>query len=164
MNGQESVYIDRGRWLYRFTLDAGSISISRSQRAGQYLAAPDVWRCVTEVGVTDVLIVPVAGGWQPFVELAEGRHRWALAQRATLAEAEQTAAHLLGVLADSISRNPKFQSANDAPANDAAAIRLPDVPAEPAESEAVEAALAHARAEREAWGWEMVYNRHRAPR
>lgn len=164
MNGQESVYIDRGRWLYRFNLDAGAISISRSERAGQHLAAPDVWRCVAELGVSDVFVVAVPGGWQPFVELAEGRHRWALARRATLPDAEQTASHFLGLLADSIAHNAKFQSALSRGPDDAAAIRLPSVPREPLENDMVEVALAHARAERDAVGWETVYNRRRVAR
>lgn len=164
MNGQDSVYIDRGRWLYRFTLDAGAITISRAERSGQYLVAADVWRCVAEVGVSDVLIVPVPGGWQPFVELADGNQRWALAQRPTLEEAERTAAYVLATLAESIYHNSKFRTAREALAQDAAAIRLEGLPLEPAENEVVDEALSRAVEERDAKGWETVYNRQRALR
>lgn len=163
VNGQESVYIDRGRWLYRFSLDSGVIAISRLRRSGQYLVSPEVWRCVAELGVSDVLIVPVPGGWQAFVELAEGRHRWALARRPTLDESEQGARHLLGTMADAIAGHAKLRPDRaGTPANNT--IRLPGLPAEPAEDAVVEAALAQARAERQAEGWELVYNRERAHR
>lgn len=162
MNGQESVYIDRGRWLYRFSLDSGTIAISRSRRSGQYLASPEVWRCVAEIGVSDVMVVPVSGGWQAFVELGEGRHQWALAQRPTLEEAERVARHVLATLADSIASCPRLQAAE--PSAETGSFHLPGLPVSPVEDEAVETALAQARAQREAEGWELVYNRPRAHR
>lgn len=159
MNGQGSLYVDRGQWLYRFTLDSGSIAISRARRAGQYLVVPDVWRRVAELGVTDALIVSVNGSWQVFLELAEGRHRWALAPRGTLEEAEECARYVLMTLADSIAGNPRFQGPEGTPASMA---KLPGLPGTPTEGQDVEEALAQARSQREADGWELVYNRPRA--
>ena len=86
MNGESSVHIDRGHWLYRFALDAGNIAIYRARRAGQSLAPAEVWRCLAVLGVSDAFVVPVQGSWQPFIELADGRHRWALEKRPTLDE------------------------------------------------------------------------------
>ena len=37
VNGESSVQIDRGHWLYRFALDTGNIAIYRARRAGQSL-------------------------------------------------------------------------------------------------------------------------------
>lgn len=76
MNGESSVHIDRGHWLYRFALDAGNIAIYRARRAGQSLAPAEVWRCLAVLGVSDAFVVPVQGSWQPFIELGDGRHRW----------------------------------------------------------------------------------------
>lgn len=161
MNGQDSVHIDRGRWLYRFSLDDRNISITRAPRSGQHLGSPDVWRCVAEIGVNDAFIVPAPGGWQAFVELSEGRHRWALAVRPTLEEAEQSARYLLTTLADAVAHSPQFR---DAESTAVSAPSLPAPPPSPAESSEVEDALARARAERDAERWELVYNRPRAGR
>lgn len=174
MNGQESVFIDRGRWLYRFNLDAGNIVISRSRRGGQYLAAPEVWRCISELGVTDAFIVTVDGVWLPFVEVGEGRHRWALAARPTLAEAEDTVRHFLATLADAMTASARFQ-AGEAKAStgsnglvtvgaDRQRLRTPVVPVAQAETADVEKALAQARARRDNGGWELIYNKPRAHR
>jgi hypothetical protein len=163
VNGQEPIFVDRGRWLYQFELDAENITIARTTRSGQYLASPELWRCVAQVGVTDAFVVPCGDGWQPFIELAEGRQRWALAQRATLAEAEETATHFLAVLADAVAHFATLQaSAEGVPSADGA-----DLPAPgpfPSEGPAVEQALADAREQRQADGWELVYNRPRASR
>ncbi len=75
MNGESSVHIDRGHWLYRFALDAGNIAIYRARRAGQSLAPAEVWRCLAVLGISDVFIVAVPGSCQPFIELGDGRHR-----------------------------------------------------------------------------------------
>ena len=61
MNGESSVQIDRGRWLYRFALNTDSISIYRARRAGQDLAPVEVWRSLALLGISDAFIVPVAG-------------------------------------------------------------------------------------------------------
>ena len=102
MNGESSVHIDRGRWLYRFALNTDNIAIYRARRAGQDLAPVEVWRSLAQLGISDAFIVPVAGGWQPFIELTESRQRWALAKRASMAEAEGSTRHFLGTLADAM--------------------------------------------------------------
>lgn len=164
MNGQEPIFIDRGRWLYHFDLNADNITIARTARSGQYLAAPDVWRCIAQLGVTDAFIVPAGGGWQPFIELAEGRQRLALAQRASLAEAEGTARHFLAAIADAVAHFAKLQGPREVAPGDSLAFEVPSPGAIPAEEAAIEAALAQARAQRESEGWELVYNRPRAHR
>ena len=95
MNGEGSVPVDRGHWLYRFEIDAGTIAIYRSRRAGQDLVGPDVWRCLAALSVSDAFILQVRSGWQAFIELADGQEHWALAARLTAAEAEQAARHFL---------------------------------------------------------------------
>ena len=102
VNGEGSVQIDRGRWLYRLTLDAGNIAIYRTERAGQALVPAEVWRFLASLGISDAFIVPVEGGWQPFIELSDARERWALERRNSMEEAEAVARHFLGTLADAL--------------------------------------------------------------
>lgn len=163
MNGQEPIFVDRGQWLYQFELDAENITIARTARCGQYLASPELWRCIAQVGVTDAFVVPSGDGWQPFIELGEGRQRWALAQRPTLAEAEETATHFLAVLADAVAHFARLQASAEA-GGSAPGAGLPKPGPFPSESPAIEQALADAREERQAEGWELVYNRPRASR
>ena len=96
MNGEGSVHIDRGRWLYRLTLDTGSIAIYRTERAGQSLAPAEVWRCLAALGVTDAFVVSVDGGFQPFIELSDTREQWALERRASREDAEPRPSSVLG--------------------------------------------------------------------
>ncbi len=165
MNGESSVHIDRGRWLYRFALDAGNIAIYRSRRAGQSLVPAEVWRALAVLGVSDAFIVPLAGAWAPFIEVAEGRQRWALERRPTLEQAELATRHFLGSLADAIAHSPQLRSAAlDKDSPEAKALRPPLPPVAPAEDAAAEDALSRARAAREAEGWELIYSRQRASR
>jgi hypothetical protein len=165
VNGESSVHIDRGRWLYRFALDAGNIAIYRSRRAGQGLVPAEVWRALAVVGVSDAFIVPVTGGWAPFIEVAEGRQRWALERRPTLEQAEMATRHLLGSLADAIAHSPQLRPPSlDKDSGEGKALRPPAPPAAPTEDAAVEDALVRARAAREAEGWELIYSRQRASR
>jgi hypothetical protein len=164
MNGQEPLFVDRGRWIYRLNLDSSTISVSRAERAGQYLAEPEVWRVVADLGLSDVLIVAVPGGWQAFVEVANGRRRWALAVRATAEEAEQDASHLLASLADAVLSSPRGSALPPGAAEASPPTVLPRVPEAVAESAAVASALARAVAERDAAGWVTIYNRQRSSR
>lgn len=164
MNGESSVHIDRGRWLYRFALDTDNISIYRSRRAGQSLVPAEVWRCLAVLGVTDAFIVPVPGGWQPFVELGERAHRWALEKRGSVGEAEAAARHFLGTLADAVAHAAQARGALEDSDPAAKALRAPEPPPLPAEEASVAAVLAQAQAAREASGWELIYSRQRAPR
>jgi hypothetical protein len=164
VNGESSVHIDRGHWLYRFALDTGNIAIYRARRAGQSLAPAEVWRCVAVLGVSDAFIVPVEGAWQPFIELSEGRQRWALERRATLEEAQATARHFLGTLADAVSHAAQSQGPLAEKDPDFKALRAPVPPAAPAEEGAAEAVLTKAVRAREASGWELIYSRQRALR
>ncbi len=165
MNGESSVHIDRGHWLYRFALDAGNIAIYRARRAGQNLVPAEVWRCLAVLGVSDVFIVPVpAGSWQPFIELADGRHRWALEKRPTLDDAQVAARHFLGSLADAVSSAAQAQGPLGERDPDFKALRAPVPPPSPAEDAATDAVLAKARSAREASGWELIYSRQRVLR
>ena len=164
MNGESSVHIDRGRWLYRFALDTDNIAIYRSRRAGQTLASADAWRCLAVLGVSDAFIVPVGGQWQPFVELGEGRQRWALEKRASMDEAEAATRHFLGTLADAVAQAAQARGPLDEKDPAAKALRAPEPPSAPAEEEAVAAVLAQAISAREASGWELIYSRQRASR
>lgn len=164
MNGESSVQIDRGRWLYRFALHTESISIYRSRRAGQELASADAWRCLALLGVSDAFIVPAPGGWQPFIELADGVQRWALERRPSVEEAEASTRHFLASLADSTAH--AFQARGgltDKEAEDKA-LRVASPPEPPEEEPAVEALLAQACSARAAGGWELIYSRQRAVR
>jgi hypothetical protein len=161
VNGESSVHIDRGRWLYRFTLDSGSIAIYRARRAGQDLASVEVWRALAVLGISDAFIAPVNGGWQPFIELTESRQRWALASRATMAEAEVATRHFLGSLADALCHASQSHFSPGDKETEAVPLRVPDPPAPPAEDGALELVLSHARSAREASGWELIYSRQR---
>ena len=164
MNGESSVHIDRGHWLYRFALDAGNIAIYRARRAGQSLAPAEAWRCLAVLGVSDVFIVAVAGSWQPFIELGDGRHRWALEKRPTLEEAQGGARHFLGTLADAISNAAQAQGPLGEKDPEAKALRAPVPPGAVPEDAATDAVLAKARSAREASGWELIYSRQRVLR
>ena len=161
MNGESSVQIDRGQWLYRFALDTGSIAIFRARRAGQDLVPTEVWRSLAMVGVSDAFVVHVAGGWQPFIELTEGRQRWALAKRPSLEEAQTATRHFLGTLADALCHASQARSAPGEKDGDLAPLRVPEPPAAPAEDAAAEVVLSHARSARESSGWELIYSRQR---
>lgn len=164
MNGESSVQIDRGKWLYRFVLDSGNIAIYRSRRSGQGLASPDTWRCLAVVEVTDCFIVPAAGGWQPFVELAEGKHHWALEVRPTIAEAEAAARHVLSSLAESVALSAQLRGGLSEKEAEAKGLRPPTPTSAPNEAPAVTEAVNRMAAAREAGGWELIYSRQRASR
>ncbi len=163
MNGENSVQVDRGLWLYRFALDAGKIAIYRSRRAGQDLVQPDVWRWLATVGVSDAFILPVEGEWQPFIELGEGSQRWSLGRRPTQAQAEEAARHFLESLADALAHAAPVHTAH----KEGGEVRaqqppLPTTP--PSEAPAAEELYGRAVAAREATGWQLVYSRQRALR
>ncbi len=164
MNGESSVQIDRGRWLYRLTLDAGNIAIYRTERAGQALVPHEVWRCLATLGVSDAFIVPVEGQWQPFIELSDARERWALERRNSVEEAEAVARHFLGTLADAVAHaaQGKFSlgDGDHDPTVMSTAGPSPAADVDPA----VATVLAEAEAARESTGWELVYSRQRALR
>ncbi|MGH9107028.1 MAG: hypothetical protein ACRDZX_14590 [Acidimicrobiales bacterium] len=164
MNGEGSVQIDRGQWLYRFSLDTDNIAIHRARRSGQDLAPPEAWRCVAVLGVSDAFVVAAPGGWQPFVELADERQRWALEVRATKEEAEDAVTHLLGTLADAVAHAAQTRAGIGEKETDGVVLRAPEPPPAPAEGAAIEEALAEAEAERTAAGWELIYCRQRANR
>jgi len=164
LNGESSVHIDRGRWLYRFALDNDSIAIYRARRAGQDLVPAEVWRALALLGVSDAFVVPVPGGWQTFVELDEGRQRWALETRASLAEAEAAAQHFMATLADAVVHAAQSRGAFGDKELDERALRVPDPGDVPAEAGEVESALSDAVADRAAGGWELIYSRQRAVR
>jgi hypothetical protein len=161
LNGESSVHIDRGRWLYRFALNTDSIAIYRARRAGQDLAPVEVWRSLALLGISDAFIVPVAGGWQPFIELSESRQRWALAKRASMAEAEESTRHFLGSLGDAVCHASQPRATPNEKDVDTVPLRVPDPPSPPAEDGTVELVLSHARSAREASGWELIYSRQR---
>lgn len=186
MNGEGQVHIDRGQWRYRFSLDTDSIAIYRSQRTGQGLVPPEAWRSLAALGVSDAFVVAVPGGWQPFVEVDDGRQRWVLQRRPTYAEAQATTSHFLASLADAVAHIPsqlavdksgdksgeKFvekpgekhgEKPGDMESEMRAAEALGPV-AVPAEEQAAEAAFAQACKERESAGWELIYSRQRSPR
>jgi hypothetical protein len=161
VNGESSVQIDRGQWLYRFALDTGSIAIFRARRAGQDLVPAEVWRSLAIVGVSDAFIVPVAGGWQPFIELTEGRQRWALAKRPSMDEAQTATRHFLGTLADAVCHASQGRGVPGEKEGDSPPLRVPEPPLAPAEDAAAEVVLSHARSARESSGWELIYSRQR---
>lgn len=164
VNGESSVHVDRGRWLYRFALETDNISIYRSRRSGQGLASAEVWRCLALLGVSDAFIVPVSDGWQSFVELGEGRQRWALERRESMAEAESATRHFLATLADAIAHASTSGGVLHDKDPEAKLLRVPEPPAPPGEGETVEGLLAQAYAVRQAAGWELIYSRVRASR
>jgi hypothetical protein len=165
VNGESSVHIDRGQWLYRFALDSGNIAIYRARRCGQDLTPTEAWRCLAVVGICDAFIVPAGGGWQPFIELGEGRQRWALERRGSFEEAEQAARHFLASMADAIAHAAPLRGGPpDKDSPDGGILRAPLPPSPPVEDPEVEDALAQACAEREAAGWELIYSRQRALR
>ena len=153
MNGEGSVPVDRGNWLYRFEIDAGAIAIYRSRRAGQDLVEPEVWRCLANLSVSDAFVLRGDEGWRPFIELADGREQWALAARPTREEAEQAARHFLETLAIALS-----QSGRDREASLPLTRTVPEIVNERPE---VDAALAEARSRRDHAGWELVFSRQR---
>lgn len=164
VNGEGSVQVDRGRWLYRFVLDAGHIAIYRTERAGQSIVPAEVWRCLATLGVSDVFIVPVEGGWQPFIELSDARERWALERRGSIEEAEAVSRHFLGTLADAVTHAAQGRLSMGDQQRDAEALGVPGPMTAPPEDPAVAAVLAAAHAARESSGWELVYSRQRALR
>lgn len=164
MNGEGSVQIDRGRWLYRFVLGSGNISIYRSHRSGQALVSPDTWRCLAVIGVTDCFIVPAPGGWQPFVELEEGRQRWALETRASMREAEVAARHFLSSLAESVAHSAQVRGNMSEKEADAKGLRAPAPTQAPLEEASVTEALERMAAAREGSGWELIFSRQRVLR
>jgi hypothetical protein len=161
MNGESSVQIDRGQWLYRFALDTGSIAIFRAKRAAQDLVPTEVWRSLAILGISDAFIVPVGGEWQPFIELTEGRQRWALAARPSLEDAQSAARHFLGTLADALCHASQVRGVPGEKDSDPAPLRVPDPPLAPAEDTTAEVVLSHARSARESAGWELIYSRQR---
>lgn len=162
MNGEAQVQIDRGHWRYRFALDTDNIAIYRSERSGQELVPVPAWRSLAALGVSDAFVVPVPGGWQPFIEVGDGRQRWALQRRPTLAEAEATTSHFLLTLAEALA-HASSQLTPEKEMEVRAAEGL-ETPAPPAEESAAEAALAQAQADRESCGWELIYSRQRVSR
>jgi|GEM_PF-2506665 len=166
LNGESAVRVDRGQWLYRFRLDSSNVAIYRGRRSGQALASGQVWRAVAMLGVSDVLVLEVPGGWQPFIELDDGRHHWALARRASLDDAKRAAEHFLVTLAGAASSAAQFWASagsSDGALDSTFAAVGGDAPA-PEEEPAVADSLAKAKREREARGWELVYQRDRAPK
>jgi hypothetical protein len=164
VNGESPVQIDRGRWLYRLTLDAGSIAIYRTERAGQAIVPAEVWRCLATLGISDTFIVPVEGGWQPFIELSDARERWALERRNSIEEAEAVARHFLGTLAEAVTYAAHGKFALGDAENDATVLIAPGPSAPPTVDPKVAAVLGEAQAARESTGWELVYSRQRALR
>jgi hypothetical protein len=164
VNGEGSVQIDRGRWLYRLTLDTGNIAIYRIERAGQALVPTEVWRCLATLGISDAFIVPVEGGWQPFIELADARERWALERRSSSEEAEAVACHFLGTLADAVAHAAQGRFSLGDAEHDSTALSAPGASPAASIDQAVATALAEAQALRESSGWELVYSRQRAAR
>jgi hypothetical protein len=164
VNGEGSVQIDRGRWLYRLTLDTGNIAIYRIERAGQALVPTEVWRCLATLGISDAFIVPVEGGWQPFIELADARERWALERRNSSEEAEAIACHFLGTLADAVAHAAQGRFSLGDAEHDTRALSAPGASPAASVDQAVATALAEAQAARESVGWELVYSRQRAVR
>jgi hypothetical protein len=158
------VHIDRGRWLYRFALDDDSITIYRARRNGQSLASAEAWRCLAVLGVADAFVVPVPDGWQPFIELGEGRQRWALERRGSREEAEAATRHFLASLADSIAHASHSRGALGDNDPEERILRAAQPGDPPAEAPVVEALLAQACATRASVGWELVYSRQRAAR
>ncbi len=166
MNGESAVHVDRGQWLYRFVLDSSNVAIYRGRRLGQALASAQVWRCVAPLGVSDVLVVEVPGGWQPFVELDDGRQHWVLARRATLEEANKAAEHFLATLANAAASAAQFWASaanNEGGPSDPPAAMGAEAPALD-EDAVVAGRLARAKREREAKGWELLYRRDRVPK
>jgi len=164
VNGEDPVQIDRGRWLYRLTLDAGNIAIYRTERAGQALVPAEVWRCLATLGISDAFIVPVEGQWQPFIELGDARERWALERRNTSEEGEAVARHFLGTLADAVAHTAQGRFSLGDAEHDATAPSDPGASPAAAGDQAGDTALAEAQAARESSGWELVYSRQRATR
>jgi hypothetical protein len=164
VNGESSIQIDRGRWLYRLTLDAGSIAIYRTERAGQALVPAEVWRCLATLGISDAFIVPVEGGWQPFIELSDARERWALEMRGSVEEAEGVACHFLGTLADAVAHSAQGRFSLGDADHEATVMSSAGPSPAPAIDPAVAAVLAELQAARESTGWELVYSRKRALR
>ena len=113
------------------------------------------------LGVSDAFIVPVQGSWQPFIELGDGRQRWALEKRASLEEAQVAARHFLGTLADAVSNAAQSQGPLGEKDPEAKALRAPVPPAGPGRGHPTDAVLAKARSTREASGWELIYSRQR---
>ena len=108
------------------------------------------------LGVSDAFIVPIGGAWQPFIELSEGRERWALERRATMEEAQAAARHFLGTLADAVSHAAQAQGPLTEKDPEFKALHAPAPPTAPGEEEAAEAVLTKARRAREASGWELI--------
>jgi hypothetical protein len=119
---------------------------------------------VAVLGVSDAFIVPVQGSWQPFIELAEGRQRWALERRASLEEAQAATRHFLGTLADAVSNAAQAQGTLGEKDPEVKALRAPVPPPEPGEGPVTDAVLAKARSTRESSGWELIYSRQRVLR
>lgn len=166
MNGEGAVHVDRGRWLYRFVLDSNNVAIYRGHRLGQGLASPEVWRQVASLGVSDVLVVEVSGGWQPFVEVDDGRQHWALARRESADGARRAAEHFLRTLASAVASAAQFWAS--AATNEFTLGTSFDGFTAGAlaheEDASIAECLVKAKQERDAKGWELVYRRERVPK
>jgi len=119
---------------------------------------------VATLGISDAFIVPIEGGWQPFIELSDARERWALEVRPSIEEAEGVARHFLGTLADAIAHAAQGRFSLGDAENEATVMSAAGASPAPAADPAVAAVLAEAQAARESTGWELVYSRQRALR
>jgi len=164
VNGESSLQIDRGHWLYHFELGVDNIAIYRARRSGQDLASPEVWRTLAPLGVSDAFVVPVPGGWQPFVEVADGRDRWALERRESTEDAATAVGYFLASLAGAVAYASHKPGAIPDKNEEEASLPAPSAAARPEEDPAIEAVLAQARSVRDAAGWELIYSRQRAVR
>ena len=117
------------------------------------------------LGVSDAFVVPVEGGWQPFIELSDARERWALERRNSIEEAEAVSRHFLGTLADAVTHAAQGTFSLGDVEHDATVLECPRAFRRPRPlTQRLPAVLAEAQAARESSGWELVYSRQRALR
>jgi hypothetical protein len=116
------------------------------------------------LGVSDAFIVPVEGGWQPFIELGDTRERWALEMRGSIEDAEGVARHFLGTLADAVAHAAQGRFSLGDAEHETTVMSAAGASPAPALDPAVAGVLAEAQADRESSGWELVYSRQRALR
>ena len=137
----------------------------RARRAGQDLASAEVWRSLALLGVSDAFIVPVEAGWQPFVELTEGRQRWALAKAGFDGRSRVGYPAFPGDIGRCLCHAGQSRLSAGEKEAEAMPMRVPEPPAPPAEDGNRRGRpLAHARSARQASGWELIYSRQRASR
>ena len=143
-------------------LDAGNIAIYRQSGPAKRLCPLKFGAALATLGVSDAFIVPVEGEWQPFIELTEGRQRWALAKRPSLEVAQTATRHFLQTLADGVCHTSQVRGVPGDKDADPIPLRVPRAAGTAGGGLHCRGGpFARALSTRESSGWELIYSRQR---